>query len=511
MNLNTQQNIDLCRKALVTKELQYYSKLCELYAELAIIQNGRLTSEELQSKYSLPLTMAARGDTEFTRPENNIINGRRLYSNQEIEIFRDYAFSAGRLRQFQEATNKLSGTLREDQNGEKYIDKHAMDNYHKFMQTTSKSTRYFDDFISEHSRQGIGHNFYLKTRQAIKRINEIDSQHLPIGKFIRDITPEAFGSTISRVNSHSQIKDQASSMYSRSETKEFREEPSLVKEAAHVIGKKAQKFFTKHKSQVRNVMISAACLATLLGGASYLNDRAAFQDLDVKTNAEQGYQNYVSPETINKLSAIRTAIENAENSPTQPSYDDLNSIRQGLDGVIDDVMSDLVTDAFESKNPDCKVTSVETNYDKTVNIYATNEFHPENFCTISYTDKNGEEKEITIHEFNSLAGNPIMQSYDNEYDLDKNSPSVNENDNFVKQGEDVMQTLAEYRKILEDTEHLAGTRMIYSGGFLFTDPSLKTILPEKAQILQEEKSESVETKTDDSKTQQVQEDSYDER
>ena len=245
MNLNTQQNIDLCRKALVTKELQYYSKLCELYAKLAIMQNGRLTSEELQSKYSLPLTMAARGDTEFTRPENNIINGRRLYSNQEIEIFRDYAFSAGRLRQFQEATNKLSGTLREDRNGEKYIDKHAMDNYHKFMQTTSKSTRYFDDFISEHSRQGIGHNFYLKTRQAIKRINEIDSQHLPIGKFIRDITPEAFGSTISRVNSHSQIKDQASSMYSRSETKEFREEPSLVKEAAHVIGKKAQKIFYK--------------------------------------------------------------------------------------------------------------------------------------------------------------------------------------------------------------------------------------------------------------------------
>lgn len=512
MNLNTQQNINLCKKALVTKELQYYSKLCELYARLAVMQNGELTPEQLQTKYSVPLTMAARGDIEFTKPENNIIDGKKVYSNEEIKIFRDYAFSAGRLRQFQEATNKLFSTVKETSSGEKYIDKHEMDNYHKFMQTTSKSTRTFDDFVNEHSRQGIGHNFYLKTRQAIQRINSIDDQHLPIGRFIRDITPEAFGSTIHTVNSHNQIKDQASSMYSRSEAKEFREEPNLAKEAAHVLGKRAQKFYAKNKSKVRGVIVSAACLATILGGASHISDKAAFQDLDVKTNAEQGYQNYVSPETIDKLSAIRTAIENAENSPTQPTTDDLNSIRTSLDNVIDDVMSDLVTEAFESKNPDCKVTSVETSYDKTVNMYnTTGEPRSENFCTISYTNKDGEKKEITISEFTSLAGEPIKQSYDNEYDLDKKYPSVDQNDNFIKQGEDVMQILAEYKQILEDTEHLAGTRMVYSGGFLFTDPSLKTILPEKIQDSQVKSTEVSDTKLASNMTPQTQEDDFGER
>ena len=449
------------------------------------MQRGRVTSETLQTKYSVPLTYAAHGDLEFLKSQNS----RRQFSEDEIAVFQDYAFAASRLRQFQEANNRLIGVLNTDRNGELTIDNGAMKSFHKYMQKTSKSTKSFDDFVMEHSRQGVGHKFYLKTKQAIRKINSIDNQHLPIDKFIRDITPEAFGSTLHVFNSHEQIKHRASNMYSSSEAIEFKEEPSLFKEAAHVLGKKAQKVYTANKAKVRGVMIGAACLATILGGASYLNDRAAFKDLDVKTNVQQGYQNHVSAETINKLSEIRLAIENAKNSPTQPTFNDLSEIRQSLDNVIDDVMSDLVTDAFEEKNPDCKVSSVETAYDKTVNMYNNGEPHPENFCTITYTDEKGEEKKVVIHEFASLAGDPITQSFDNEYNLDGNSPSVDEKDDFIAQGKAVQKILEEYEKILEDTEHLAGTQMVYSGGFLFTDPSLKTILPEKSKDLQTEKTE----------------------
>lgn len=510
MKLNTAQNIELCKKALLTKELQYYAKLCELYEQLALMQEGNSTAYQLENKYTSPLTMAARGDIEFTKPENNYINGKPLYNEHEISIFTDYAFFSKRLRQFQEAFLKLSNVIKESPQGKTYIDSTTLADYNSFMQRTSKSTRLFANFINEHTRQGTGHHYYLASKQAIRRINAVDNKHLPIDKFIRDITPQAFGAIITKPHSHERIKENAKHIFSRQDADEFRREPNIIKEAAHVIGKKAQKFVTKHKSQVRGIMVGTACVAMLLGGANFLQDREAFKDLDIKTNVEQGYQNYVSQETINKLSAIRTAIENAENSTKQPTYEDLNSIRHDLDDVIDDVMSDLVTEAFETRNPDCKVTTVETRYDKTLNMYATNEPHPENFCEITYINERGEQDRIVIHEFTSLAGNPIGQSFDNEYELDSNSPSVDSTDNFIKQGADVMEILANYRKILEDTEHLAGTRMIYSGGFIFTDSSLKTILPEKLQYLQENQNKAADERSDDT-NQAFQEDELDER
>lgn len=494
MNLNTQQNIDLCRKALLTKELQYYSKLCELYSRLANMQKGVISAEILQKKYASALTKAASGDLEFTKPENNVIllddlSGKKeqRFSDTEIAVFKEYAFSANRLRQFQTGCNILSQAIVEDRQGRRSLDTSAIDEFHDYMQETSKSTRSFDDYINVHSRQGVGHNYFLAARQAIKKINSIDSQHLPIDKFIKDITPLAFGSTINSVKSHNRIIDEASSIYSKNEANEFRDKPNFVKETAYKINKKASKVYTANKAKARGVMVGAACIALLLGGASYINDANSFKDLNVRTNSEQGYQTYVSQETIDKLASIRNSIETAENSTVQPSAEELADIADNLDNVIDDVMTDLVTDAFETRNPDCKVVSVETKYDRTVNMNkgSNSEPEPEEFCTITYTNEDGKEKNITVSEFSSFAplmtGNTIIQSYTDEEKLDNLSPNVDTNQNFIKQGEDVMSILSKYKTILENTEHLAGTQMVYSGGVLIIDPSLKTVLPEKTK------------------------------
>lgn len=505
MNLNTEKNIELCRKALFSKQLQYYSKLCELYANLANIQKGVRSPEDIQARYSTALSKAARGDLSFTYPEKNYIFAEdfkgKKFSDTEIEIFKSYAFATSKLREFQEGSNILSDAIYLDDRGKSRIDENVTAEFHEFMQGKSKSTRSFDKFITEHSSKGVGHHFYLASKQAVNKINSIDSQHIPISTFIRNLNPLAFGSTLSRVNTHKRIIDEAENLYSPDEKNEYKKKTNMSKEFAYKIGQKTGKVYKANKAKVRQVMVGAACIALLLGGAARVNEANEFKTLDVKTNTAQGYKNYVSQDTIAKLSAIRQSIESAETSATTPTFEELSEIRNNLDNVIDDVMTDLVTEAFESQNPDCKVTSVDTLYDKTTNQYATagtQSINPENFCTISYNNEKGEEKSITITEFSSFAplftGNSISDSFENEYILDKTHPYIDSSKTFLEKDQDVLSILSQYKEILESTEHLAGTQMIYSGGFLFVDPSLKTVLPEKLQTVESKNVQTSDTK-----------------
>ena len=81
--------------------------------------------------------------------------------------------------------------------------------------------------------------------------------------------------------------------------------------------------------------------------------------------------------------------------------------------------------------------------------------------------------------------NPLSTSFDNEYELDHKAP-VKENsiynpaspDNFVEKSEDVYALLEYYKQILEDTEHLAGTKIVLKDGMLL-GLRLATTLPEK--------------------------------
>ena len=117
-------------------------------------------------------------------------------------------------------------------------------------------------------------------------------------------------------------------------------------------------------------------------------------------------------------------------------------------------------------------------YDRTTNINTSSVAppNPEHFCTINYTDKNGEEKNVVITDFRSIsvfAKNSINLAYLNEYDLDHAYvDSTNPSEAHLQE------LLSKYESILKDTEQLAGTKVIYSDGII-SSPTLKTTIPEK--------------------------------
>ena len=70
MKLDNIRNIRIYQKALYSKQLYYYSKLCELYKELAIIQGPNATSEQIQDTYSTALSLAASGKLDDFIPSD---------------------------------------------------------------------------------------------------------------------------------------------------------------------------------------------------------------------------------------------------------------------------------------------------------------------------------------------------------------------------------------------------------------------------------------------------------
>ena len=507
MKLNSEKNIMLCQKALYSKQLQYYSKLCSLYSELAKLKGPNVTPDEVQDTYSEALSLAAKGDLEFLEPENNLIylnnHTTQRYSDEEIEIFEKYAFHSGRLAQFKEAASILKGSIIRFPFQDPEFDLTAINKYKDYMQNTSKSTRLFDKFIDESSPRLIGHHFYLDTKQSIKEIDAIDSSHLNSKAFAGILTPAAFGATISGVKAPIHVLDdssksdaktpsnvinEASNLFEKSEKKEYAPKINIIAEGAYVIGKrtknKAVKFYTANKTAVRATIAAIAAASVVLGGASHINNVNKYNNL---TSTSSEYQSYISNDTRAELQSIRSRLQVYQN----PNYDSLTSedvskLRDDLDDVINLVMADLSKSAFETANPDCEVTSVETMYDRTTNIDTSSvaSLNPEHFCTINYTDKNGEEKKVVVTDFESFSifgKNSITSAYKNEYDLDHaHVDSTNPSESYLQE------LLTKYESILKDTEQLAGTKMVYSDGII-SAPKLKTTIPEKNNTDDEER------------------------
>ena len=84
MKLNNIRNIRIYQKALYSKQLYYYSKLCTLYKKLALLQGPNATAEQIQNKYSTILSLATSGTlSDFLTDDD--------FSNKEIEILNEYA------------------------------------------------------------------------------------------------------------------------------------------------------------------------------------------------------------------------------------------------------------------------------------------------------------------------------------------------------------------------------------------------------------------------------------
>ncbi len=499
MKLNNEKNIMLCQKALYSKQLQYYSKLCKLYSELAKLKGPDITPDEVQDTYSEALALAAKGNLDFLKPENNLVYSNNYttqkYSNEEIEIFKKYAFHSGRLAQFKEASSILKGSIIRFSFQDPEFDLTAINKYKDYMQNTSKSTKLFDKFISESSPRLIGHNYYLATKQSIKEIDAIDSSHINSKAFSGILTPVAFGATISGVKTPnhvidmtskldaktpSQVIGEASNIFEKSEKKEYAPEPNLITEGAYVLGQRVKnettKFYKANKIAVRTTIAAIATASALLGGALHVNNINTYNNLS-STSSE--YQSYISNATRTELESIRNRLQTYQNPDyTSLTAEEVSKLRDDLDDVINLVIADLSKSAFETANPDCKVTSIKAMYDRTTNINTSSVAppNPEHFCTINYTDKNGEEKNVVITDFRSIsvfAKNSINLAYLNEYDLDHAYvDSTNPSEAHLQE------LLSKYESILKDTEQLAGTKVIYSDGII-SSPTLKTTIPEK--------------------------------
>lgn len=103
MKLDCVKNILIYQKSLYAEQLYYYSKLCELYAELANLQSSASTADEIFNIYSKPLSFASSGNLNFSEIDN--------YSNKELDIFKKYAFFSKKFNEFKKASELLSEVL----------------------------------------------------------------------------------------------------------------------------------------------------------------------------------------------------------------------------------------------------------------------------------------------------------------------------------------------------------------------------------------------------------------
>ena len=83
MKLDSIRNIKIYEKSLYSEQLYCYSRLCELYRDLAMLQGPNVTSDYMQEKFSTILSIAASGELD------NFITSE--FSKKEIDVLKEYA------------------------------------------------------------------------------------------------------------------------------------------------------------------------------------------------------------------------------------------------------------------------------------------------------------------------------------------------------------------------------------------------------------------------------------
>lgn len=509
MKLKDQKSVMLCQKALYAKELEYYSNLCEIYESLAQhaidrhhLQEipGKSVAEQVRDIYGKYLTMASNGDTSFL--ENNRITtstyqGPRFDSKQ-IELIKNYSKYASAISHFKLASEKLAlATTVIDSNGKPRfeIDEEALDDYHKFMQSTPR-TRSFDKFISENPKRWIGHNFYLKSRSAISKIRKIDPEHIEnIDSYEKRLTPESFAAAITgargTISRFTPVKDQISSefdsTYTKADRAEYKDDLSNLeaiytasyvlgnraKKAMEPIGKKISQVYTTHKGTLNKAILTGVAIAMLTGVGMHLNDAHIYNQTSATENPQNGYQVLVSEDTQSDIASIYDRINELRNSTTTPTYQELMEVRDSLDETITDIISDLTIKAIQEKYPNLTDIKVEDYYDLKINqnIGSSGEPSPQEFILVHATDENGKPVELSYSNFLStrLTQNPLGDSIVDEETLDMvsttpgktlrkrlNSLLESSDSTYIEKTENVQKILDTFEEILKSADHVAG-------------------------------------------------------
>lgn len=497
MILNNEKKIMLTQKALYAAQLEYYADLCETYQQLAATQPQYISASALQARYEDVLEKASNGELpEKNSNKNSNVTFASIYrepkfSDQELRLIEKYAEQSKHLKQFQKASEILSDSITYYEDNSISIDKSVVKEFHNYMQSTSDDTKDVDDFISVHTPTYIGHAFYKCSRNAIRKIQSIDENHIEKILVNKTLKPSAFGAKITGYKTRLQILDEAKRINTREEVAEYKQKPNLAKEAIYASavttgknGKESlQKFYTKNRKKIRAVFLTSLVTAGVIAGVNHAKDVHTYNNLNIHTAAEQGYETNISQKTYSKILSLRNAIEAVKTSPTTPEYEDLSQIRSDLDELMDTVMSDLVTESFEEKHPEYSVTDVETAYDRTMGGSSNSEPPKQNTITITYLDEQGQEQVIRVRDFTAttLMSSTIDQSFNDEYTLDHSYPSstANPNQSFVQNNQEIMKLLETYSGILDNIEHLAATDFEFNDGWILSEPSIHSGIPNR--------------------------------
>ncbi len=479
MKLNTNKRIMLCSKALYSEQLNCYATLCECYQALAKKLGSRATSLDVQKRYSKYLTLASSGDLSFLEKENNYIfsetyQGAR-FQHTESQIFKEYAERCKKLRQFKDGAAILADAFCED--GPPYQD--ALDNYSKYMRKTSKETRNFDKEISAHSPSYIGHNYYIKSHNAIKTIKGIDASHLDGLPISLELAPEQFGANISGFTTMEKLmettKQDAHQIDTKEELLEYSKRPNIIQETGY-------RFFAKNQRGLALSLAAMVAIGAAAGITSQIKTAHDYNSLNIDTLSENGYKSDLSNKTIASIQNVEKTLKELQEQSTIPTEDQLRDVGTTLDDLFDDIIQEKLTPSFLEAHPEAKDINVEHYY---------NYQDPEaqyKAVIITYTDSEGNKKEERVTNFSTaslFSSHDMEKVFEHEYDIDGSYGDIGSifstPGNYIENGKDVKDVLKGYSKNLEFMKHLSAVELNYKDGNLFgiMPSSIKSDIPEK--------------------------------
>ena len=176
MKLNNYKNVHQALLAINAKRLFYYSKLCELYQDLAKIMintegRSQVTASDIEQRYAEVLSSVSYNEVDNL----DILHQKGNFTKEETDIISEYSSYSGEFINFTNAYNMLKNSIIEDT---KEVDEQKISDFHDFMDKASDRTSNLDLYLSLHSNEVIGLNYYNMYNKSLDKINSIDQSHL---------------------------------------------------------------------------------------------------------------------------------------------------------------------------------------------------------------------------------------------------------------------------------------------------------------------------------------------
>lgn len=526
MNLNNVKNVELLRKGLYAQELSHYAALCELYVSIlksAAVNPANITPEDIakvEKKYAPLMDAATKGNFDFFKGKTQtqlLEEGglkRPEYSESDIEFFKLYAYHSEKLIQFRTGSRLLERVIDTDlQTGKKILSSGALETFKQHMRekvpmeqsnheyslfnipnsylkkeaatlgissdvleaqlikqrnilVNSNSGRFIiDKLLPEHSPRWLGNRFYKKSDNAIKLIEKIDPDHIPVSSTIikKGLTPAQFGAEITGVKGN--IEKILDSLTKKEIPERDKYDPFTQKEKEyfdHKPSELSEKIYrAAHNSRTKAILGLTTLGVALVGSAVFVAPHLIqnVQEINQFNNAIDNARNvpivetYVpmsttelqaviddyltkdysgSIETFREdtntaLDAIQSTCQTYQKNYTTPTKDEATIILDSLDEVTSKSVEQLVIYAIQEAYPNYSDIQVDFFYDYESEVDGTDlekRVRKEGF-KVSFTDENGnrletEMKNVGSPMFTENLGQSIMdleKSYDNQFDV----------------------------------------------------------------------------------------------